>query len=254
MPRTARKKSETGIYHIILRGINRQTIFEDDEDAVKFLQTLEKYKQENQYEIYAYCLMGNHVHILIKENQEELGNSMRRIGASYVYWYNWKYERTGHLFQDRYKSEVVENDRYLLTVLRYIHQNPLKAGIVKDINQYKWSSYSEYLNKSKNQIVDEDFILELFDRDKNKAKTAFKEFHKIEEDIECLEVNDKKRLKDKEAKEIIIKICNVEHCKDLQKFYGNERDDKLNILKEEGLSTRQIARLTGISRGVILKA
>jgi REP element-mobilizing transposase RayT len=253
MPRTARKKSETGIYHVLLRGINRQTIFEDDEDAVKFLQTLEKYKQENEYEIYAYCLMGNHIHILIKENQEELGNSMRRIGASYVYWYNWKYERTGHLFQDRYKSEVVENDRYLLTVLRYIHQNPLKAGIVNDINEYKWSSYFEYLDKNKKQIVDKDFILEIFDRDKNKAKTLFEEFHRIEENRECLEIYNKKRFKDKEAKELIIKICNVENCKDLQEFNKNERNNKLNILKEKGLSTRQLSRLTGISRGIILK-
>lgn len=254
MPRRARKKSKTGIYHIILRGINRQTIFEDDEDAVKFLYTLEKYKQENEYKLYAYCLMGNHIHILIEEKEEDLGNSMRRIGASYVYWYNWKYERIGHLFQDRYKSEVVENDKYLLAVLRYIHQNPLKAGIVKDIKEYKWSSYSEYLNKSKNQLVDEDFILGIFDKNKNKAKILFEEFHKIEEDIECLEINDKKRLKDKDAREIIIKICDVGYCSDLQKLHKNERDEKLDILKGKGLSTRQISRLTGISRGIILKA
>jgi len=77
--------------------------------------------------------MGNHVHLLIKEETEELGVIMRRIGASYVYWYNRKYNRCGHLFQDRYKSEVVEDERYLLTVLRYIHQNLLKAGMVKDV-------------------------------------------------------------------------------------------------------------------------
>src|SRR6056297_72355 len=173
MPRTARKKSKTGIYHIILRGINRQTIFEDDEDAVKFLQTLEKYKQENEYEIYAYCLMGNHIHILIKENQEELGNSMRRIGPSYVYWYNWKYERSGHLFQDRFKSEVVENKKYLLTVVRYIHQNPLNAGKVKNIKDYKWSSYREYI--SKNRITDTDFVLDIINNNRKKAISMFEE-------------------------------------------------------------------------------
>lgn len=87
--------------------------------------------------------MGNHVHILIKEGKEDLGNVMRRIGASYVYWYNVKYDRVGHLFQDRFKSEAVEDNRYLLSVLRYIHQNPLKAGIVSDIREYKWSSYKQ---------------------------------------------------------------------------------------------------------------
>ena len=127
MPRVAREKSKTGIYHIILRAVNRQIIFEEDEDAIKFLETLERYKETSGYEIYAYCLMGNHVHILLKEGKEDLGVTMRRIGASYVYWYNWKYERVGHLFQDRYKSEVVETEKYLLAVLRYIHQNPLKC-------------------------------------------------------------------------------------------------------------------------------
>jgi len=73
--------------------------------------------------------MGNHVHLLIKEGKEVLSNTMKRIGASYVHWYNWQYNRKGHLFQDRYKSEAVEDDAYFLTVLRYIHQNPLKAGL-----------------------------------------------------------------------------------------------------------------------------
>jgi len=110
MPRTGRERSKSGIYHIVLRGSNRQTIFEDEEDAIKFLETLQTYKEKSGYKIYAYCLMGNHVHLLLKEEQEELGIIMRRIGASYVYWYNWKYQRCGHLFQDRYKSEVVEDE------------------------------------------------------------------------------------------------------------------------------------------------
>ena len=117
MPRTGRERSKSGIYHIVLRGSNRQTIFEDEEDAIKFLQTLQTYKETSGYKIYAYCLMGNHVHLLLKEEQEELGIIMRRIGASYVYWYNWEHQRCGHLFQDRYKSEVVEDENYLLTVL-----------------------------------------------------------------------------------------------------------------------------------------
>lgn len=245
-------KSSTGIYHMILRGINRQTIFEDEEDAVKFLQTLREYKKESEYEIYAYCLMGNHIHILIKEGKEELGMAMRRIGASYVYWYNWKYERTGHLFQDRYKSEVIEDDKYLLTVLRYIHQNPIKGGIVENIEEYKWSSYNEYINKSK--IIDKDFILDLFSRDRNKAIILFEEFHKEENDRQCLEIDEVRRLKDSDAIEIIQEVCNVLHCTDIQRFHKDERDKYLKIIKEEGLSTRQIARLTGISRSIILKA
>ena len=86
--------------------------------------------------------MSNHIHLLIEEGREDLGIVFRRIGARYVYWYNRKYKRSGHLFQDRYKSEAVKNDKYLLTVLRYIHQNPIKAGIENDIRKYPWSSYN----------------------------------------------------------------------------------------------------------------
>ena len=92
--------------------------------------------------------MTNHVHLLIKERNEDLGIVFRRIGAKYVYWYNHKYKRRGYLFQDRYKSEAVESDEYLLTVLRYIHQNPVKAGISKNVRSYPWSSYNEYITKA----------------------------------------------------------------------------------------------------------
>ena len=103
MPRKAREKSQTGIYHVILRGINRQIIFEENEDYQKFLDTLKEYQEISGYEIYGYCLMSNHIHLVLKEGEEDLGTVFKRIGASYVYWYNWKYNRSGHLFQDRLK-------------------------------------------------------------------------------------------------------------------------------------------------------
>ena len=251
MPRTTRIKSSSGIYHIILRGINRQTIFEDEEDAEKFIQTLKDCKEKSGYKLYGYCLMGNHIHLLIKEEKEDLGITMRRLGASYVYWYNWKYERSGHLFQDRYKSEVVEDERYFLTVLRYIHQNPLKAGFVKDIKEYKWSSYSKFIEK--NKIVDIDFVLSLFDKDRNKAVGNFKRFHEIRCNDNCLDIEEKRRVKDNQAIELIRSLCHVSHCSEVQLLERNKRDKYIKIIKEYGLSTRQIARLTGISRGIILK-
>jgi len=91
--------------------------------------------------------MSNHIHLVLKEGEEDLGTVFKRIGASYVYWYNWKYNRSGHLFQDRFKSEPVEDDTYFLTVLRYIHQNPIKAGITGNISNYPWSSYAEYIGR-----------------------------------------------------------------------------------------------------------
>ncbi|MGI5912282.1 MAG: REP-associated tyrosine transposase, partial [Syntrophomonadaceae bacterium] len=205
MARTGRKRSESGIYHIVLRGINRQTIFEDEEDAIRFLDTLHTYMNTSGYKVYAYCLMGNHIHLLLKEEKEELGNIIRRIGASYVYWYNWKYQRCGHLFQGRYKSEAVEDEKYFLTVLRYIHQNPLKAGIVKDIAEYRWSSFLEYTRNSK--IIDTDFVLKLFNDDKKKAIASFIEFHGIISDDICLDMDERQRILDEEAISIIKEMC-----------------------------------------------
>jgi uncharacterized protein YdbL (DUF1318 family) len=195
--------------------------------------------------------MGNHLHLLIKVEKEDLGIIMRRIGAGYVYWYNWKYNRYGHLFQDRYKSEVVEDESYFLTVLRYIHQNPLKAGIVKDIKEYKWSSYSEFIEK--NKIIDIDFILDLFNKNRKKVVDSFKAFHEISCNDNCLDMEEKRRITDDKAIEIIKNVCNAPHCKEVQILERNKRNKYLKIIKENGLSTRQIARLTGISRGIILK-
>ena len=98
MPRQARKKSKSNIYHIILRGINRQIIFEDSEDYTKFIETLDRYKTVSGYNVFAYCLMSNHIHMLIKAEKEEPDLIMKRIAGSYVYWYNSKYYRNGHLF------------------------------------------------------------------------------------------------------------------------------------------------------------
>lgn len=279
MPRIARRKSGTGVYHLILRGVNGQTIFHDNEDGEKFLHTIKKYKEVSGYEIYAYCLMKNHAHLLIKEENEELGIAMRRIGASYVYWYNLKYDRRGHLFQDRFRSEPVEDQQYLLTVIRYIHHNPLKAGIVKDIKQYKWSSYKDYINNNindvndvndknstaqipdnqanngANEITDIDFILGILNgNDKNKALEMFKEFHKKpSEDDNCLEIEEGKRIRDEEGKDIIKKVCNTDDLTALQELDKEELKTIIKKIKNKGLSTRQIARLTGIGRHKILK-
>jgi REP element-mobilizing transposase RayT len=134
MPRQAREKSETGIYHLMFRGINKQNIFEDEEDKRKILETLRYNKKMGSYLLHGYCLMDKHIHLVIKETNESISQVIKRISSNYVYWYIQKYKRCGHLFQERFKSEIVEPDAYFLMVLRYIHQNPLKAGITRDIS------------------------------------------------------------------------------------------------------------------------
>jgi len=251
MPRRAREKSSTGIYHVVLRGINRQIIFEEDEDYQKLLQTLQEYKETSGYEIYGYCFMSNHIHLLIKEGEEDLGIVFRRIGARYVYWYNWKYNRRGHLFQDRYKSEAVENDGYFLTVLRYIHQNPLKVGIVKHLSDYPWSSYTEYAANP--TVCSTAFGLSLFSEDPETATKLFKEFNLEKNNNQCLEYDQNMRWKDQEAIDFIKKIGGIKSPTEIQNFEKEKRDEIIEICKEKGLSIRQLQRLTGISFGVIRK-
>lgn len=249
MPRAAREESSTGIYHVMKRGINHQIIFEDDEDYQTYLNTLKRCQEKSGYVIYAYCLMGNHLHLLVKEADEGLGNAFKRIGASYVYWYNWKYGRRGHLFQGRYKSEVVEDDSYFLTVVRYIHQNPLKVGVIKDIADYRWSSYGEYIGKP--TICDTDFALNMFSTDRSEAVTLFKEFNLAENKDRCLDYDHAIRLNDVAAADFIKGIAGVGSSTEIQRFEKKKRNTIIKACKEKGLSYRQIERLTGVSFGVI---
>jgi REP element-mobilizing transposase RayT len=253
MPRKARRKSESGIYHIMMRGINHHNIYEDKEDYEKFIRTLLQYKEKCGYEIYAYCLMSNHVHLLLKIGHEPLEQVMRRICGSYVYWYNWKYQRIGNLFQDRFKSEAVEDDAYFFNVQRYIHQNPLKAGLVKRVEHYYWSSYNEYINGAK--IIDNDLLLNMFADDREQSKRNFIEYNNEINDNVCLDIEEKHIVKDAEAREIIKKVCKVQNSVELQNLEISARNKYLKELKDQnGLSIRQIERLTGINRGVVLKA
>lgn len=249
MARQARKRSRTGIYHLMLRGINHQTIFEDEEDHQKFLQRLEECQEDGAYTLYAYCLMGNHIHLLVREDREDIGTIIKRIGVGYVYWYNWKYERSGHLFQGRFKSEVVENDRYFQVVIRYIHQNPLKAGIVRNIGDYRWSSYKEYIGKGK--LCDIDFALDMLSHNRKKAIELFKKYNNTENKDQCLDFDQVKKLKDSEARDIIIELTGLPSPTGIATFDKTKRKEVLRACKEKGMSLRQISRLTGVSLGVV---
>lgn len=247
MPRMPRQKSESGIYHMMLRGINQQVIFEDDEDYTKFIDTLKTYKAVSGYKVFAYCLMSNHIHILIKVEKEDVDLIMKRIAGSYVYWYNWKYYRKGHLFQDRFKSEPIEDDSYFLTVLRYIHQNPVKSGIAKSIDEYRFSSYNDYIDKN-NDIVDIDFAFSLM------KKNEFIDFNNEKNDDICLDIDPKEfRINDSDAMKIIKKVSKCDNVTEFQELPQEKRDKFIKKLKEKGLSIRQISRLTGISKGIVEK-
>lgn len=246
MPRHARELSNSGIYHIILRGINRQTIFNDDEDYQRFINTLKKYKTVSGYTLYAYCLMNNHIHILLRVGQEKLETILKRIAGSYVYWYNFKYNRIGHLFQDRFKSEPVDSDEYFLTVLRYIHQNPIKARICERLEDYRYSSYVDYLN-NRNDFTCIDFACSILGRN------DFFEFNNEINDDKCLDAEEKRRLTDKDGMEILQQMLKGKPVEVIVDFEEKDKAALISKMKSEGLSIRQISRLTGVSIGIVRK-
>jgi len=245
MVRAARAKSNSGIYHIMIRGINKQLIVEDDEDHQRFLEILKECKVLSGYKVFAYCFMRNHIHLLLKTENESLEQIFKRIGARYVYYYNRKYKRSGYLFQDRFKSEPVDDDSYFLTVLRYIHKNPVKAGLSNSADKYQWSSYLEYLNS--NSLVDIDFVLGSMNRDE------FVRFHnQKEEDENVLDIGENKfRLADSEAKIIIKEVSGIENTTDFLNLNLIDRNAYFKELRARGLSIRQIARVTGVSKGIV---
>ncbi|WP_442596619.1 REP-associated tyrosine transposase [Neobacillus sp. D3-1R] len=258
MPRRARLKGNSGIYHVISRGANKQEIFHDDEDCMQFLDIVEKYKKKANVSIYAWCLMNNHVHLLLKEGTEELSITMKRIGVSYVSYYNWKYQTTGHLFQDRFTSENVESNRRLFTVIRYIHQNPVKAGMVRRVNEWKWSSCRGYYGENSylKKLVDAEFILKKISPESAKAIYLFKEFNERSHQDQCLDVHlPRRRLLDGEASQEIKKLLGVNEIAQVKSLPRLERDEVLRKVKEiDGLSQRQAARILGISASLIFRA
>lgn len=249
MPRIAREKSETGIYHIMIRGINKQKIFDDYEDKARLFETFRRFKQTSKFDLYGYCFLSNHLHLLIKETTEPVSMVVKRISSSYVFWFNHKYERFGHLFQERFKSEAVEDDSYFLTVLRYIHQNPIKAGITNSLSEYKWSSYREYLTIP--YIIDIDFALNIFSTDREKAVKLFRTFMNEKNSDSCLDMDDKPRVSDDEIKAKLREI-KISDFKSLQQMERKERDRIIKSLKAvDGVTVRQLSRLTGISKSAI---
>ena len=262
MPRKGRERSETGIYHVMLRGINRQDIFEEPDDYwafIKILSTVQtRFADDHSSRIctshiHAYCLMPNHIHLLLCEKEWDLGEVVKSIAASYALFYNKKYGRIGHLFQDRFKSEPVNDQGYFFTLLRYIHQNPMAAGLSKGIDDYEWSSWKEY----------ENYRIGLQDICTVKHVTARMPIDELRDfvadplpkTIQILDFDDGKvNLTDDEVKEFLSNTFGLKQTTDLQLYNRERRNDILREAKQYGASIRQLVRLTGISFAIVRDA
>ncbi len=158
MPREARITVENGCYHIITRGNQKQNIFEEYRDYEKYLNLLARYKKKYRFKLYCFCLMPNHVHLVVEVNSAcTLNKIMRSLNLSYTLYFNLKYDKVGHLWQDRYKSKVIEKDAYLIECMNYIESNPIRASLTSNLKEYRWSSYN--LHNSTNNLLDSLFTI-----------------------------------------------------------------------------------------------
>ena len=178
MARDLRIHYPGAVYHAITRGNNKQRIFNSDSDYRRLLSILNRVKDVTQFSLYAYCLMPNHVHLLIKVKDQPLSNIMQRILTSYVLKYNWTYKRTGHLFQGRYRVIHCDKDSYLLELVRYIHLNPVRAKLVKSPSDWKWSGHNGYLSKYDDPLIESDPIYSQLSPIPINAKRIYMQFLK----------------------------------------------------------------------------
>lgn len=160
MPRVARLKTNTSIFHIMVRSISEIQLFNDKNDKIKYFSLIKKYQEKYRFKIYSYCLLDNHGHIILDCNGADVSKIMHGINLSYAMYFNRKYERHGHVFQDRFKSKIIDSDEYLAMVCAYIHGNPKDVvNKIKDISKYYYSSLREYLKGTNTYgILNKDFL------------------------------------------------------------------------------------------------
>lgn len=244
MPRLSRQESNTGYYHVMTRGINKNKIFKSKPDKQKLINIIKEKLNEVDCEVYAYCVMDNHLHLLLNSSIENLSLFMKKINISYAMYYNSKNDRIGPVFQDRFKSENILNDRYFYGVIRYIHNNPVKANIVSKPEKYNWSSMSEYIGDEADivHINGIQLIQNSFD-----TVLSFMEFHQVQDEHNYLEIEEEDELKNIQLSEKIIK----DYLKEKELKEINELKDKeeliIRLLKTEQYPYRKIAELVECS-------
>lgn len=179
MPRRARLDAPGTLHHVIVRGIDKKRIFEDDQDREKFVFKLGTLARDTGTAVYAWALLPNHLHILLRSSACGLPRFMRRLLTGYALGFNRRYKRWGHLFQNRYKSIVCEEDAYFKELVRYIHLNPLRAGLVndlKELNQFVWCGHGVLVGKRKSDWQDQDYVLAWYGRKVGEARAAYRRY------------------------------------------------------------------------------
>jgi len=178
MPRLARIAPDEHIYHVMTRGNNRQDVFKEEKDYERYIELLVRYKEKFRFNLYHYVLMRNHVHLILEPSRKggKLSEIMKGINLSYVHYYKSRNRYIGHFWQDRYKSILISRDDYLLACGSYVELNPVRANIVEDPKDYKWSSYNTYAYGKKDLIIDEDPIYKELSEVNGGRRSKYREF------------------------------------------------------------------------------
>ncbi len=245
-----RIRCESNIYHLVCRGSGKQIIFEDDQDRRRYYRLLlTAFSSKGAAQLLAWCLMDNHVHLLVEADMDEISTQLQIVNSAYARYFNERYGRVGHLFQGRFKSEPINSDEYLLVALRYIHQNPVKAGMASDCS-YPWSSFSLYREAS--CLTDaQKRLLSLCGGREN-----FEAFHDcLDYAAPCKDIGrGRKRIDDGAALKLANRLLCPLSVTDVLSLKKQERNAALVQLRMAGLSIRQIERLTGVSKTIVAEA
>ena len=240
----ARKRSEGNIYHITARGIGRQVIFEDDSDRARMRDAIASLMPDYSIEVYAWCFMENHIHLLMHALLEDVSAFMRTLQAGYARYFNKRHDRVGTLFQGRFSAKPINTDEQLMSTVSYIHRNPLEMGFGLD---YTWSSYREYVGNP--SIASTSFVLDVFDGVDN-----FVSFHESGAMLLSVCEVSRIRLSESQAKQVLHEVLGDLNPYDVRTLSKEERDGILRRLKKAGLSVRQVERATSIGRNIVSKA
>ena len=246
MPRKARKEINSKFLHVMIQGINREYIFNNDKDIKVFLKFVKEKIKEFDLSIIAYCIMNNHAHFLIyTENINLVSKLMKMVNTSYAIYYNKNKERCGYVFRDRFKSEEILSQKDLVSCIQYIHNNPVKAKMCLSQSEYKYSSYNEYKNKpyliNKNKVIEilrkYNINIEMF-FDKSTEKYKF---------IDDMDPQNKKIIKISVLEEFC-KEKNIGNMNELRSDKSNLKEIAIIMNKDYNFTQKEIAEVIGISR------
>ena len=242
MPRAPRVIAESGFYHVILRGNGRQLIFEDNADRRVFLDLLARRAADAGISILAWCLMENHVHLVLEDPTQSLSEMMQRLSGDYAQRFNRRTGHVGHVFENRFKSSAIDSEAYLLQAVRYVHDNPDNAGICP-AHEYPWSSYHEYVGSS--EIADTHLVLDMLGGVDGFVAYSQPEMRR------SYRFDRRARVPEDEAGEVARLVLGGLPAHEVKALPKAERNGMLQELRNMGLSVRQIERLTGVGHGTI---